>query len=61
MRIYSVNAHAEEVRHVLVSHEGKKVLVVEADTGTRHTADFGWFTRQMGELLRTQVCSFTIS
>ena len=53
---YSVNAHAEDLRHILVAHEGQKTLeVVSLSPDNRYTADFGWFTKEMGDLLRTQV------
>jgi hypothetical protein len=37
---YYVNAHAEELRSLFVSHEGKKQLVV-VDVGDINTSDFG--------------------
>ena len=54
----SVNGHAEEVRHVFVSHEGKESLVVHA-VGTRYDADFAWFIEEMCRVLRTKVWVYT--
>jgi hypothetical protein len=49
-----VNAHAEELRHLFVAHEGKKELVIDA-IGTRYTVDFGDMSRQMGQLIQENV------
>ncbi|KAL8672142.1 MAG: hypothetical protein Q9168_003386 [Polycauliona sp. 1 TL-2023] len=49
-----VNAHAEELRGLFVSHAGKKQLVLTYD-GNRHTFDFGVFAKEMGELIEENV------
>jgi hypothetical protein len=49
-----INAHAEELRHKFVAHEGKKELKVTA-VGTRYTVDFGEMSRQMADLLDKNV------
>jgi hypothetical protein len=49
-----VNAHAEELRHLFVEHEGKKELVIDA-IGSRYTVDFGDMSRQMGQLIQKNV------
>lgn len=49
-----VNAHAEELRHSFVAHEGKKGLEVAA-AGSRYTVDFGWMSREMAELIAKNV------
>ncbi|KAG8876103.1 hypothetical protein FRB97_004457 [Tulasnella sp. 331] len=51
---FYVNAHAEELRHLFVAHEGKKKLVVYA-VGTRYTVDFGAMAHRMGELIQENV------
>ncbi|KDQ07441.1 hypothetical protein BOTBODRAFT_180718 [Botryobasidium botryosum FD-172 SS1] len=47
---FYINAHAEELRHKFVAHEGKKELTVTA-AGNRYSADFGAMSRQMADLL----------
>ncbi len=49
-----INAHAEELRRLFVAHEGKRELVLEY-YGTRYTADFGLFAKEMGELIEQNV------
>ncbi|KAI9719224.1 MAG: hypothetical protein M1812_003554 [Candelaria pacifica] len=49
-----VNAHAEELRHVFVDHEGQRELTVVA-CGTRYTVDFGQMSNQMGILLEENI------
>ncbi|OQV19521.1 hypothetical protein BV898_06508 [Hypsibius exemplaris] len=49
-----VNAHAEELRHLFVTHQGKKELEVTA-TGSRYTVDFGNLAEQMGHLIQKNV------
>jgi hypothetical protein len=49
-----VNAHAEELRHVFVAHEGKKELRIES-SGTRHSVDFGHLAERMTQLIQANV------
>ena len=49
-----MNAHAEDLRHLFVAHEGKKHLVVYA-SGDRYSVDFGYMARQMGHLISQNV------
>ncbi|OQV19518.1 hypothetical protein BV898_06505 [Hypsibius exemplaris] len=51
---FYVNAHAEELRHLFVTHQGKKELEVTA-TGSRYTVDFGNLAEQMGHLIQKNV------
>ncbi|THU79761.1 hypothetical protein K435DRAFT_875089 [Dendrothele bispora CBS 962.96] len=47
---FFVNANAEALRSIFVSHEGKKELTV-ATVGSRYTVDFGYLARLMtGEI-----------
>ncbi|THU85889.1 hypothetical protein K435DRAFT_763829 [Dendrothele bispora CBS 962.96] len=49
---FFVNANAEALRSIFVSHEGKKELKVKA-IGNRYTVDFGYLSRSMtGEIER---------
>ena len=54
-----VNANAEQLRSCFVAHEGKKELVVTA-VGDRYTVDFGWMSREMGDLLAKEVVDKTL-
>ncbi|TFK97239.1 hypothetical protein BDV98DRAFT_658687 [Pterulicium gracile] len=49
-----INAHAEELRHQFVTHEGQTLLTVVAN-GIRCTADFGKLAKQMMELVGENV------
>ncbi|KAL8675955.1 MAG: hypothetical protein Q9186_007473 [Xanthomendoza sp. 1 TL-2023] len=49
-----INAHAEELRGHFVAHEGKKELALEYGAN-RYTMDFGYFAKQMGELIEENV------
>ncbi|KAF8966098.1 hypothetical protein BDZ97DRAFT_1809483 [Flammula alnicola] len=51
---FYVNAHAEELRHHFVKHEGKKELTVEA-FGTRYTVNFGDLAKQMSQKIHENV------
>ncbi|OQV19509.1 hypothetical protein BV898_06497 [Hypsibius exemplaris] len=50
----SGSAHAEELRHLFVTHQGKKELEVTA-AGSRYTVDFGNLAEQMGHLIQKNV------
>ncbi|KAH8645718.1 hypothetical protein BX600DRAFT_519302 [Xylariales sp. PMI_506] len=50
-----VNAHAEEMRHHFVAHEGKVELRVMYDPYDRHTFDFRQFTQDILHLLHRSV------
>jgi len=52
---FYINAHAEELRHTFVAHEGKKALCVEASGCNRYTVDFAHMARSMGDLLKENV------
>ncbi|KAJ8481901.1 hypothetical protein ONZ51_g5696 [Trametes cubensis] len=56
---FYVNAHAEELRHYFVAHEGKKELIVQA-SGTRYTVDFGALSRQMTKKIHENVLDSTL-
>ncbi|KAH9899279.1 hypothetical protein C8Q73DRAFT_679271 [Cubamyces lactineus] len=56
---FYVNAHAEELRHYFVAHEGKKELVVQA-SGTRYTVDFASLARQMTGKIHENVLDNTL-
>ncbi|KDQ07442.1 hypothetical protein BOTBODRAFT_180719 [Botryobasidium botryosum FD-172 SS1] len=47
---FYINAHAEELGHKLIAHEGKKELTITT-AGTRYSADSGVMSRRMGDLL----------
>ena len=49
-----VNANAEALRHLFVSHPGQKELEVDA-CGTRYTVDFGGMADQMGAQIQKNV------
>ena len=49
-----INAHAEELRHQFVSHEGQKPLVLKAG-GTRFSADYERLTEEMTGLIQQNV------
>ncbi|KAL8777590.1 MAG: hypothetical protein Q9213_007798 [Squamulea squamosa] len=49
-----INAHAEKLRGLFVSHGGKKELRLEY-IGTRYTVDYGVFAKQMGEVIERHV------
>lgn len=51
---YFVNAHAEELRHFFVSHEGQKELEV-MDIGSLRSADFGRMAQRMTEEIQKNV------
>ncbi|KAF8954844.1 hypothetical protein BDZ97DRAFT_1862717 [Flammula alnicola] len=51
---FYVNAHAEELRHYFVKHEGKKELTVKA-FGNRYSVDFGALAKQMIEKIHENV------
>ncbi|KAF2220479.1 hypothetical protein BDZ85DRAFT_27384 [Elsinoe ampelina] len=51
---FYINAHAEELRHIFVSHEGRKEVEVKA-FGTINTVDLGDLAFRMGEALETLV------
>jgi len=51
---FYINAHAEELRHTFVAHEGKRQLVVK-ETGNRYTVDFAQMAQRMGDLLKKNV------
>jgi hypothetical protein len=51
---FYVNAHAEELRHQFVAHEGEKKLIVHA-AGTRYTVDFGNLAHQMTGVIHQNV------
>ena len=51
---FYVNAHAEELRHLFVKHEGQKELEVVA-VGTRHSVDFGDLARRMTQEIEKNV------
>ncbi|KAK6341409.1 hypothetical protein TWF696_008485 [Orbilia brochopaga] len=51
---FYVNKHAEELRSLFVSHEGKKELTITRG-GNRYTADFGEMTVAMGYLIEETV------
>ncbi|KAF9484828.1 hypothetical protein BDN70DRAFT_797078 [Pholiota conissans] len=51
---YYVNAHAEDLRHKFVTHEGKKRLTVKAP-GSRYTVDFGALAVQMSTLIDEKI------
>jgi len=51
---FYVNAHAEELRHLFVAHEGQKELVVTA-AGTRYSVDFGDLAHQMTKRIHENV------
>ena len=50
-----VNAHAEELRHAFVAHEGQEELVVEYTSGNRDTVDWGNFTQQIVGLIEQNI------
>lgn len=50
-----VNAHAEELRHAFVAHEGQKDLVVVYPLGTRHTVDYSHFAQQIVGLIEQNI------
>ncbi|KAF9484824.1 hypothetical protein BDN70DRAFT_849120 [Pholiota conissans] len=51
---FYVNAHAEELRHKFVEHEGKKKLTIE-EVGTRYSVDFGALAVRMTRLIDENV------
>jgi len=51
---FFINAHAEDLRHLFVAHEGKKELSVEQFTDPDH-ADYGRFAKQMSDELARNV------
>jgi hypothetical protein len=51
---FYVNAHAEELRHLFVAHEGQKELVVE-EVGTVDSVDFGALAERMTHLIQENV------
>ena len=52
---FYINCHAEELRELFVTHQGKKDLVVTFPTGTRHMVDFGVFAEEMSCLVKENV------
>ncbi|KAM0800503.1 hypothetical protein BDR22DRAFT_898512 [Usnea florida] len=52
---FYINRHAEELRELFVTHQGKKELVVNFPTGTRYMIDFGVFAEEMGRLVQENV------
>ncbi|OAL53051.1 hypothetical protein IQ07DRAFT_585032 [Pyrenochaeta sp. DS3sAY3a] len=50
-----VNAHAEDLRHAFVSHEGQKELKVVYETGSRYTVDWGNFAQQIVGLIEQNI------
>ena len=52
---FYINCHAEELRELFVTHEGKKELVVKFPTGTRYSVDFGVFAERMSRLVEENV------
>ena len=52
---FYINCHAEELRELFVTHQGKEELVVKFPTGTRYTIDFGVFAEEMGRLVQENV------
>jgi hypothetical protein len=50
-----VNAHAEDLRHVFVAHEGQKDLVVVYPVATRHTVDWSHFAQQIVGLIEQSI------
>ncbi|KAF9481143.1 hypothetical protein BDN70DRAFT_912402 [Pholiota conissans] len=51
---FYVNAHAEDLRHMFVTHEGKKELVIGA-VGSRHSVDFGALAVRMTKMIDENV------
>ena len=52
---FFINAHAEELRHTFVAHEGKKELKVRFESGNRYSVDFGLFAQLMSRLIEENV------
>ena len=52
---FYINCHAEELRELFVTHQGKKDLKVTFETGTRYTIDFGVFAEEMSRLVEENV------
>ena len=52
---FYINCHAEELRELFVTHQGKKELVVTFPTGTRYSVDFGVFAQEMSCLVEEHV------
>lgn len=52
---FYINRHAEELRELFVTHEGKKDLVVTFPTGTRYMIDFGVFAEEISRLVQENV------
>ena len=57
---FYINCHAEELRGLFVTHQGKKELVVTFPTGTRYTVDFGVFAEEMSRLVEENVVDPTL-
>ena len=57
---HSINAHAEDLRHMFVAHEGKKELIIDA-VGSRHSVDFGALAVRMTKLIDKNVCNLSYS
>ncbi|KAF9377444.1 hypothetical protein CPB97_010203, partial [Podila verticillata] len=51
---FFVNANAEKLRHLFVTHEGQKVLSIQTHGGL-YSWDFGKLAVQMGELIQEHV------
>jgi hypothetical protein len=51
---FYVNAHAEELRSMFVSHEGRKDLLVET-VGSTHTVDFGKIAEVLADMIQANV------
>ena len=52
---FYINAHAEELRDVFVSHQGQEELVVEFGDGTLSTVDYSVFATEMSKLVKKKV------
>ena len=50
-----INCHAEELRELFVTHQGKKDLVVTLPTATHPGIDFGVFAEEMSRLVKENV------
>jgi len=50
-----VNAHAEDLRHAFVAHEGQEELLVVYDMGNRYTVDWSGFAEQIGGLIEQNI------
>ncbi|KAI0356037.1 hypothetical protein OH77DRAFT_1589515 [Trametes cingulata] len=56
---FYVNAHAEELRHYFVPHEGQKPLIVET-MGSRYSIDYGALARAMTRQIHENVVDKTL-